>query len=667
MKQIIFSIILTVIVVFATKAQQPQHNFEWAKRLTPNGLTTVRMITSPLGDLYTIASPETDETYDYYANTKNFITKFNTQGDTLWTKQINNHNPNSANNDYSVYAEDLALDNAGNLYIAGWFMQTVDFDPGVGTYLLSSDTWVNGFNNIYGRDAFVMKLNAQGDFVWAKKYSQGGAFNERFYSLALDNAGSIYAAGASNMSANYGMLYKINVNNGNLIWKKDITANKPRVTLDNIKSIYLTDYFSGTCDFDPDATTYHHTASGDNDMCITKLDSAGHFVWANRLGGTGSDKGKSLTIDTVAGNVFVTGYYTGAATYTLNGTTAATLPTNSSVSWDGFIAKLNATNGNFLWVSSWRNAPNQSGALYDIGKGVTLDQNKNVYVTGKAFTSPTNPYNTYDGITNFGQTYNGHGRTDIAVFKLNNTTGNFTWIKIIGGSGEDGGIDIGADATDNIYIAGSYSGTVNFDPSPNNVYNLTAGGRFLMKMGLRNFTTISHSMCENETYDFMGSLLTNAGIYHDTLINVAGYDSIITLTLNVLPIATDSLFVTINQGDVYNFNGSLLNTSGIYTDTLTSTNGCDSLLILTLSVEVTTGINDVLEGKTFKIYPNPTEGKVYFSETVNTQVTNALGQIITDKKNVNSLDLTIHPTGVYFIILTDDKGQIKQRSKIVKE
>lgn len=182
-------------------------------------------------------------------------------------------------------------------------------------------------------------------------------------------------------------------------------------------------------------------------------------------------------------------------------------------------------------------------------------------------------------------------------------------------------------------------------------------------------SSISHSICEGETFNLNGTLLSQSGVYYDTLQNTVLCDSVVMLTLNVNPVAIDSLFATINQGDVYDFNGQPLNASGVYTDTLTSVNGngCDSLVVLTLIVEPTTGIDNVATNKEYKIYPNPTNGTIYFSATVNAKATNALGQIVADKKKINSLDLSGQPTGIYFITLTDDKGQVIQRSKIVKE
>lgn len=77
------------------------------------------------------------------------------------------------------------------------------------------------------------------------------------------------------------------------------------------------------------------------------------------------------------------------------------------------------------------------------------------------------------------------------------------------------------------------------------------------------------------------------------------------------------------------------------------------------------GISET-ENDSFSIYPNPTNGIVYFSEQATIQVTNALGQVITDMKSVHSIDLSNQTTGIYFISFMDSNGQLIQHSKIVK-
>jgi hypothetical protein len=82
----------------------------------------------------------------------------------------------------------------------------------------------------------------------------------------------------------------------------------------------------------------------------------------------------------------------------------------------------------------------------------------------------------------------------------------------------------------------------------------------------------------------------------------------------------------------------------------------------------TTGINDhSTTNNAITIYPNPTNSQINFSIQTNVQLTNAIGQIVADKKYVNSLDLTDQPAGIYFVVLKNGKGQVLNRSKIVKQ
>ncbi len=81
----------------------------------------------------------------------------------------------------------------------------------------------------------------------------------------------------------------------------------------------------------------------------------------------------------------------------------------------------------------------------------------------------------------------------------------------------------------------------------------------------------------------------------------------------------------------------------------------------------TINISEVNEFDKVTLYPNPTRGLVYFSEQTNVQLTSATGQLIEERKNVNTLDISDQPTGIYFITHIDKSGQVVQKSKVVKE
>ena len=79
------------------------------------------------------------------------------------------------------------MDDTGSVYSTGQFKGLGDFDPGPGTCNLIAS---NGYPN-----AFVSKLDGDGNFVWANNIG-GSGYYDAGYGLVLDNAGNVYATGS---------------------------------------------------------------------------------------------------------------------------------------------------------------------------------------------------------------------------------------------------------------------------------------------------------------------------------------------------------------------------------------------------------------------------------------------------------------------------------------
>lgn len=92
------------------------------------------------------------------------------------------------------------------------------------------------------------------------------------------------------------------------------------------------------------------------------------------------------------------------------------------------------------------------------------------------------------------------------------------------------------------------------------------------------------TICSPGSYMFNGLMLSTAGVYRDTLENDSGCDSIVTLVLNVNQPSTTSLVSSICERDSFCFDNRCYGQSGVYSDTLSGVNGCDSIVNLTLSV-----------------------------------------------------------------------------------
>ena len=96
--------------------------------------------------------------------------------------------------------------------------------------------------------------------------------------------------------------------------------------------------------------------------------------------------------------------------------------------------------------------------------------------------------------------------------------------------------------------------------------------------------TVSASICSNETYTFGGQNYSTAGFYADSLTTQNGCDSVVVLNLSVLPISASAFADTIFANQTYSFGGQSLTATGTYSDTLQNNVGCDSVVTLNLTV-----------------------------------------------------------------------------------
>jgi len=107
-------------------------------------------------------------------------------------------------------------------------------------------------------------------------------------------------------------------------------------------------------------------------------------------------------------------------------------------------------------------------------------------------------------------------------------------------------------------------------------------------------THIHDTICDGQSYLFNGQNYYVSGIYPITLLSINNCDSIVTLHLKVNEIYSINIYDTICQGETYDFNGTLISSAGTYTETLQTINGCDS--IVTLQLEVIESIDVIFAG-----------------------------------------------------------------------
>ncbi|WP_208420037.1 HYR-like domain-containing protein [Paraflavitalea devenefica] len=188
----------------------------------------------------------------------------------------------------------------------------------------------------------------------------------------------------------------------------------------------------------------------------------------------------------------------------------------------------------------------------------------------------------------------------------------------------------------NIYnAAGTYADTLASAASCDSIVTLTLN----VNPVLTGAETVT--ICNNQLpYTWNGSNYSAAGTYKDTLTSSSGCDSVVTLTLNVNPILTGSQTATICFNQLpYTWNGNSYNAAGTYTDTLTSTAGCDSIVTLTLSVNPTVTGTQTATICTNQL-PYTWNGNSYNAAgTYTDTLTNAVGcdSVVTLTLNVNPI------------------------------
>jgi len=200
-----------------------------------------------------------------------------------------------------------------------------------------------------------------------------------------------------------------------------------------------------------------HAYSGNHDIVVLKLSSAGAYQWHTFYGATDSDYGNAIAVDG-SGNVYVTGYST--ATWTGDGGTA---PLHAYTSEADFVVLKLSSAGSYQWHTFY------GGSEGDYGNGIAVD-GSDVYVTGHS-------YATWNGDGNARplHDYTGEYRIDIAVLKLS-STGAYQWHTFYGGSGFDYGRAIVVDGSGDVYVTGDSDAAWTGDGGESPLHAYAVGG-----------------------------------------------------------------------------------------------------------------------------------------------------------------------------------------------
>lgn len=549
----------------------------------------------------------------------------------------------------TVYGKAIAVDSLGNIYTAGTFSGTIDFDPGADSVkLVSAD---NALPKNWGLDVFISKSDNQGNLLWVKQIA--GTANSDVSSIKLDAYNNIYLTGSfcdttdfnpgiesfnlpsGGPTSDYPSAFILKLDSGgNFIWAKSIIGYFSKVTLasitfDNAGNIYtiggIYNYEGSTILLYPEKNVLVSNISTNNTAFMVKLTPFGELVWSRQLQ---SSTFGAIAIDNL-NHIYITGSFSGTVNF---GSIVA--PYNLSTPGYGtnmFVLKTDSS-GVCIW------AKQMEGYSSSWGQSISIDNLGNVYSTGtfsgKIDADPGAAVYMLDA--KYSQDY------DVFILKLD-SIGQFIWVRQFGGRERDIGKLLFTDKIGNIYCAGMFKDTASFD---NN-------GGYLISEKTDN-SSDDIFLCKIDNQGNIIWLKKIGGMYNDNI---------------------SSLYVD-SRGSIFstgNYSGNVdfdFDESAYILNAGTDPSRWNAMFILKYD-QPSPGFNNDSD---VYIYPNPATNKI--KVLFNTKITNGkirlsnlLGQVLFENNDLNDeyidIDISGFAKAVYFIDVNNNG--VFSTGKLIKE
>lgn len=414
-----------------------------------------------------------------------FVSKYNNSGELQWVKTFGG--PNGEN------GIAVTTDTNGNVYITGIFQDQMDFDPGVGEFFMTPAGYL---------DTFILKLDANGEFVWAK--SIAGIDYEQANGIGTDAQGNVYLTGFFFATTDFDPgtaefnltpiafhdCFALKLNNaGEFVWAKQFGGNDfdfaTALKVTETGDMFIAGSFSGQVDFDPNPTGEFllSTTMGYDGCFLLHLNGNGNFVSATKVGeSTFRIFGLGIDIDTL-GSTVISGYFGGIVTFTLENGSTATF--DSPNFFNGFVTKILPT-GQIQWAK-YLDSDEGCEAF-----GVVTNSLNEVFVSG-----------FFDGVLTSDSTtitkQNTMAAQESFMIKMD-ADGNTMAAYQFGGADFIDGFPISIDQNDNVYLSAAFQHTIDLNPMPNVTQEITSVNfrdNFIIKM---DNTTLSNPDFETNAF-----------------------------------------------------------------------------------------------------------------------------------------------------------------------
>jgi hypothetical protein len=340
---------------------------------------------------------------------------------------------------------DMAVDAGGNLTVAGAFTAR--------NITLGTTTLLNTSSGLYGSDLFVAKLSSSGQ--WLGAYQASGPGSKQVNTIDVDAAGNIYVAGRLGTSATFGTTTLTSAGDGIFMaklsatgqWQWAVTGGSSKnnytngLQVDAGGNAYVTgQFFGATATFGSFTltNTSNVAGSGSAEIFVVKLNAAGQWQWATRGGGYDHDNVSSLALD-ASGNVYVAGSFQG---YT---TSFGSTMLNNAGEVDGFVAKLNN-------AGQWQWATRVAGSANESVNNLAVDASGSIYLSG----STSSRQASFGSIT---VTNSAQATSAIASYAAQLTSsGQWQWATASGGQANTTCTGLAVDAANHVFLTGDYEG-----------------------------------------------------------------------------------------------------------------------------------------------------------------------------------------------------------------
>jgi hypothetical protein len=511
-----------IILSFPNQSLADSMSLGFAKQFEngQNGSSQASSITlDEIGNIYTTGyfygtvdfdpNEETHELTSSNENDSSFISILANDGSFIGAYKLGD-----GENGYSQ-ASSITLDEIGNIYTTGYFNGTVDFDPSSETHELTAS---NG-------SSFISVLANDGAFIGAYQFENGENGYSSASSLTADEIGNIYTTGQFGGTVDFNPneeVYELTASNGSSFISilasdgsfigaykigdgQNGSSQASSITLDEIGNIYTTGNLYGTVDFDPGERIFELTSSDNYSSFISILASDGSFIGAYQLNGENSySQASSISLDEI-GNIYTAGYFNGTVDFDPSEETFELTSSNYS----SFISIL-ANDGSFIGAYQFGGGQNNTSAA----NSITIDNEGNIYTAGY-----------FNGTVDFDpseEEFNMTGCTgecsDTFILKLS-SDGSFLGAYQFenGENGSSQARSITLDEIGNIYTAGYFSGTVDFDPSEG-TFELTpgSGSTYVVKLSPQQDTP-TPAPVRSRTRSTGSSVGAMASFYQDQL------------------------------------------------------------------------------------------------------------------------------------------------------